>query len=73
MVVLLKKKETHIGSDGCFFQGNGKTILRTNSQIIKISRGIVKWSQTINTPLSYHQVFQPTVMVPLQDACLMHD
>lgn len=50
MVVLLKK-ETHIGSDGCFFQGNGKTILRTNSQIIKISRGIVKWSQTINTTL----------------------
>lgn len=60
MVVLLKKKETHIGSDGCFFQGNGKTVSRTNSQIIKISRGIVKWSQTINTPLSYHQVFQPT-------------
>lgn len=50
MVVLLKK-ETHIGSDGCFFQGNGKTVLRTNSQIIKISRGIVKWSQTINTTL----------------------
>lgn len=72
MVVLLKKRNPY-RFRRLLFPGNGKTVLRTNSQIIKISRGIVKWSQTINTPLFYHQVSQPTVMVPLQDACLMHD